>query len=44
INDIIISFYQNLLFLKKNTGKNSGDDELTMKMISSIEYIIKHAK
>ncbi|EML6499431.1 TetR/AcrR family transcriptional regulator [Clostridioides difficile] len=44
INDIIISFYQNLLFLKKNTGKNSDDDELTMKMISSIEYIIKHAK
>ncbi|MCC0635605.1 MULTISPECIES: TetR/AcrR family transcriptional regulator [unclassified Clostridioides] len=44
INDIIISFYQNLLFLKKNTGKNSNDDELTMKMISSIEYIIKHAK
>ncbi|PBI15114.1 TetR/AcrR family transcriptional regulator [Clostridioides difficile] len=44
INDIIISVYQNLLFLKKNTGKNSDDDELTMKMISSIEYIIKHAK
>ncbi|HBG3213404.1 TPA: TetR/AcrR family transcriptional regulator, partial [Clostridioides difficile] len=44
INDIIISFYQNLLFLKKNTGKNSDDDELTMKMISSIEYIIKHAE
>ncbi|MBY1471190.1 TetR/AcrR family transcriptional regulator [Clostridioides difficile] len=44
INDIIISSYQNLLFLKKNTGKNSDDDELTMKMISSIEYIIKHAK
>ncbi|KPI50468.1 TetR family transcriptional regulator [Clostridioides difficile] len=44
INDIIISFYQNLLFLKKNTGKNSDNDELTMKMISSIEYIIKHAK
>ncbi len=44
INDIIISFYKNLLFLKKNTGKNSDDDELTMKMISSIEYIIKHAK
>ncbi|MER0275019.1 TetR/AcrR family transcriptional regulator [Clostridioides difficile] len=44
INDIIISFYQNLLFLKKNTGKISDDDELTMKMISSIEYIIKHAK
>ncbi|EQF23806.1 bacterial regulatory s, tetR family protein [Clostridioides difficile CD160] len=44
INDIIISFYQNLLFLKKNIEKNSNDDELTVKMISSIEYIIKHAK